>query len=1014
MRYRAFRRKKDDLFYFQFLSEDNDVILNSQSYSDKDSCFNGIRSVVSNAGNSARYEKSIDGDGKHFFILKAGNGQEIGRSIKYDTEADLDNAIANFIAEGPGASSKGTEQTDDQTESTTESSPTVKAAAPGNEKIYKDYKPLSFYEENIAGTAFGFDPFEKDGAYYFTINNEGAPILISEDYTSESGRDNGISSVKKNVKNEKRYERKVHPNGNHYFNLIAGNKQEIATSRWFESAKEMEKAIYWLSNTGGTRKRKKASKPKKEVVERTYISQGQPYLCNNITYDTFQSGGNKKFYFVFRDKDNKAVLINGDVRGFETQEALEAGVKAVLEYGPKDAKYDIRSTKNGKPYFYIQDKDGKNIARSSLFYDSEEDMRKAMSLLQCVGATMVGAAPSAEKSEIQIDDYLPCERYRSEGPEFNTFYDEERKEFYFSYNDENGKVLLRSEGYTQEAARDNGIASVQKNALIEERWVKGTVLNGKYHYYALKAGNHQEIARSCYSDNEADMLAAFALTGRMFAPAPLAAASAPAKPEAVVDDYLPCARYAGDNGFHTFTNEENGEHYFSYNRDSDGKTLLRSEGYTSIAARDNGIASVQKNAPIEERWSTDTALNGKYHYFILKAGNHQEIARSCYYDDEAAMLADFGWIKGADSPIGAGSSLAGGAMMSANMLFAAQADAKAKADAEAEEARLAAEAKAKAEEEKAAAALAAAAAAKAAADAKAKADAEAKARAEEEARLAAEAKAKAEEEKAAAAALAAAAAAKAAADAKAKADAEAARLAAEAKAEKEKATAAALAAAAAATAATSAQKDEAAAAAAYAGGGGDEKSGCMKWLIPALIALALIALLLFLFKDCLGCKKAEDPVIEDPVIETPEETPPAETPEPYGKDGTEMGYDAGTLEYLMANHLSGYGSTFPSGKFDADGVTFSRNSSRLNAAARKQLDNVIALLKEYPDARIDIYGYLLDNESGTGNKEVSLDDDRAKAIYDYLKKGGIDASRMNFQGDGVGDRRGASIRITAR
>jgi len=116
----------------------------------------------------------------------------------------------------------------------------------------------------------------------------------------------------------------------------------------------------------------------------------------------------------------------------------------------------------------------------------------------------------------------------------------------------------------------------------------------------------------------------------------------------------------------------------------------------------------------------------------------------------------------------------------------------------------------------------------------------------------------------------------------------------------------------------------------------------------------------------------------------------------------------------MANHLAGYDSGFPSGNFDADGVTFSRNSSRLNSAARKQLDNVIALLKEYPNARIDIYGYLTDNESGTGNKEVSLDDERARAVYNYLKRGGIDDSRMNFQGDGVGDRRGASIRILGR
>ena len=67
----------------------------------------------------------------------------------------------------------------------------------------------------------------------------------------------------------------------------------------------MEKAIYWLLNTGGTRRRKKATREKKPAAERRYILQGQAYLCNNITYDTFQSGGNQKFYFVFKDKDEK-------------------------------------------------------------------------------------------------------------------------------------------------------------------------------------------------------------------------------------------------------------------------------------------------------------------------------------------------------------------------------------------------------------------------------------------------------------------------------------------------------------------------------------------------------------------------------------------------------------------------------------------------------------------------------------------------------------------------------------
>ena len=72
MRYRAFRTKKDNNFHFQFLTEKGDPILKSQPYADKNACFNGIKSVMKNASDAARYEKIEEG-GKHFFILKAGN-----------------------------------------------------------------------------------------------------------------------------------------------------------------------------------------------------------------------------------------------------------------------------------------------------------------------------------------------------------------------------------------------------------------------------------------------------------------------------------------------------------------------------------------------------------------------------------------------------------------------------------------------------------------------------------------------------------------------------------------------------------------------------------------------------------------------------------------------------------------------------------------------------------------------------------------------------------------------------
>lgn len=68
-------------------------------------------------------------------------------------------------------------------------------------------------------------------------------------------------------------------------------------------------------------------------------------------------------------------------------------------------------------------------------------------------------------------------------------------QYYFSLKAGNGESILRSEGYTTEAACDNGIESVKKNAVDASKFDKKTSTNGKY-YFNLKAGNGQIIGTS--------------------------------------------------------------------------------------------------------------------------------------------------------------------------------------------------------------------------------------------------------------------------------------------------------------------------------------------------------------------------------------------------------------------------------------------------------------------------------------------------------------------------------------
>ena len=68
-------------------------------------------------------------------------------------------------------------------------------------------------------------------------------------------------------------------------------------------------------------------------------------------------------------------------------------------------------------------------------------------------------------------------------------------EFQFNLKASNGEIILTSEGYTTKSACLNGVESVKKNASAEERFEKLVAKNGKP-YFNLKATNGQIIGQS--------------------------------------------------------------------------------------------------------------------------------------------------------------------------------------------------------------------------------------------------------------------------------------------------------------------------------------------------------------------------------------------------------------------------------------------------------------------------------------------------------------------------------------
>ncbi|HQR06326.1 MAG TPA: YegP family protein [Gemmatales bacterium] len=88
------KKSKNGQFYFNLKAGNGEVVLTSEQYTSKAGAKNGIASVQNNADDASRYETKTAKNGKHYFVLKAGNHQVIGVSETYNTEGACAKGIA--------------------------------------------------------------------------------------------------------------------------------------------------------------------------------------------------------------------------------------------------------------------------------------------------------------------------------------------------------------------------------------------------------------------------------------------------------------------------------------------------------------------------------------------------------------------------------------------------------------------------------------------------------------------------------------------------------------------------------------------------------------------------------------------------------------------------------------------------------------------------------------------------------------------------------------------------------
>ena len=87
----------DGQYRFVLKAGNGEPILNSELYKTKAAALNGIASVQKNSPDDGLYERVVEKNDKPYFVLKAANHQEIGRSQYYSSQAAAEKGVESVI-----------------------------------------------------------------------------------------------------------------------------------------------------------------------------------------------------------------------------------------------------------------------------------------------------------------------------------------------------------------------------------------------------------------------------------------------------------------------------------------------------------------------------------------------------------------------------------------------------------------------------------------------------------------------------------------------------------------------------------------------------------------------------------------------------------------------------------------------------------------------------------------------------------------------------------------------------
>ena len=163
--------------------------------------------------------------------------------------------------------------------------------------------------------------------------------------------------------------------------------------------------------------------------------------------------------------------------------------------------------------------------------------------------------------------------------------------------------------------------------------------------------------------------------------------------------------------------------------------------------------------------------------------------------------------------------------------------------------------------------------------------------------------------------------------------------------------------------------------------------------------LSLLAILLagVLFTSCKAKKVAPPPPPPVEVVAPVTPPPPPPAPVDTDMDGMPDSVDqCPTVAGLASNNGC---PPKPEPSFNFENTLFEFNSSVIKTSSYALLDEMSALMRQYPDKMFQINGHA--SSEGTEARNMTLSVDRANAVKAYLVNSGVNAANLATQGFGA-------------